>query len=175
MKLTATRFSSLADSALGNFLGEHGFDPVSAEQLGRSAFRTYRNGGRYVRISASDWWRDEEAHCQALVGEGPDSWPDTDWNSVGLRSLAGRPGWYALSAFTSEAIAAVLGVIRRDLERHAADFLAGDTGGFREARADQNEGRQPYQIHQPDEEGRYQTTVDPQSAELKERYGRGAV
>lgn len=91
MKLTAARFMPIADSALGDLLEAYRFEPVSAKELGRSAFRTYRNGNRYVRVSACDWWRDEEAHCQAVVGEGSDSWPDTDWNSVGLRSLGGSP------------------------------------------------------------------------------------
>lgn len=175
MKLTPSRFAALADAAVGDLLATHGFEPTSAEQVDGSWFRTYRSADRYVRVSASEAWRDEEAHCQAVIGEGSDSWPETDWNSVGLQSLAGGPSWrgYVLRAATRDGVAEALGAVREDLEQYAADFLGEEMSRFREVRAAQNERRPPYLIHQPDPRGRYTTTVDPQSAALKARYGRG--
>jgi hypothetical protein len=59
-----------------------------------------------------------------------------------------------------------------DLERYGGDFLAGDTTTFRRARAAQNRSREPYRIHAPDGKGGYRSRIDPESAELKERFSR---
>lgn len=180
MKLTASQFARCADDALGDLLAERGFDPISAEQIGQGAwFRTYRNGKRYIRVSAGERSRDEEPHLDVLLGEGTDAWPETDWNTIALRTLAGHNSWYPLEeseAFHLEeaSIRATLREVRDDLERHAADFLEGDLRRFLDARAAQNEQREAYRIHSPGADGTYTTKIDPKSAGLKERYSKGA-
>lgn len=173
MKLTTIQFVTLVDAALGEHLANCGFEPVPVVRSGQPWLRLYRAGDRYVLVSVSDSWRDERAHCQALLGEGPDSWPEVDWDSVGLKRLAGREAdWYVLSTQTQSGIAEALSAIRGDLERYAADFLSGDTARFRTVRTALNESRQPYLITRPDATGNGKTTADSQSASLKERYGR---
>lgn len=174
MKLTAARFARLADEAVGDLLAEHEFEPTSKEDLGGAYSRTYRSGERYICVTASTQWRDEGPHCQAHLGEGPDTWPEKDWNAVALWRLIGEPRHYPISGVEKDDIAEALRSFRDDLERHASDFLRGEVERFRDVLVAQNEDREPYRIHRPGKDGTYTASVDPESAELKARYSRGA-
>ena len=84
---------------------------------------------------------------------------------------------YPIDASAADASMAIeLGPIfermRDDLLRVAGDFLAGDVQTFRRVRAVQSRERAVYVINRPDGHGGYVASVDPASAQLKERFGR---
>lgn len=54
--------------------------------------------------------------------------------------------------------------------KYGATFLDGDLSMFYQARKKANEGREPYKISKMDENGAYQTTLDPESAAQKKKY-----
>jgi hypothetical protein len=171
------RFTTHCDAAFAPLLSRHGFTRV-ARKVDRSlAEHVYRAGGRYVKVTASDDPRDGPSHCQVLLGEGSNAWPETDWNTVALWQL-GRAHFPAeapaiVEEYEFAGVDGLAEALRRasvDLERFGAAFLADDLRGFRELRAAISRTRSPYKIHSPGSDGGYVTREDPESAELKRRY-----
>ena len=166
-------FAKLAVESFDDVLLDRGFQRIS-RKIERNSFRVdYRSGVRYVSIRASTDPRDDPPCFSVLLGEGSLDWPEADWNAIALWRLRN------FLAHSDEAAAYVLGeapvgaLIERataELLEYGADFLAGDTKSFRQARSIQNKDRQPYRIHEPDGRGGYRTRIDPESAKIKERF-----
>ena len=174
-----TDFVELCDVAFSDRLAAHGFVAVPggfahSGRAGSGAERSYRNGDRYVKVTATTDYRDGP-QVNVEVGEGSLDWPEVDWNGVALWQLRGRvwpgrasPGSYPLGSIAG--LPDVLAKAATDTEQHAADFLHGDLQRFRSARARVTRRRKPYQVGVPGASGRYEFTDDPESAELKRRF-----
>ena len=173
------RFTTHCDAAFAPLLSRHGFTRV-ARKVDRSlAEHVYRAGERYVKVTATDDPRDGASSCQVLLGEGSNTWPETDWNTVALWQLGRAQVTAEAPAIVGEyefagvdGLAEALRHASADLERFGAAFLADDLRGFREVRAAITRTRTPYTIHSPGPDGRHVTREDPQSAELKRRYSK---
>ena len=163
-------------SPLADLLAEHGFDAVKGTTLYP---HLYRKGELYIGVSVSFDPRDAPFFCRVSLGEGSIEMPDADWNSTALWRLvkAKAPGHYAAGTEPygfkpGEDVGPVALRVRDDLQQFGQDFLQGDLRVFRRARAEQNQERQPYLVHRPGPDGKYQTEAEPSSQTLKERYSR---
>jgi hypothetical protein len=167
-----------ARSALREFehpLADRGFELLS-HKVERDSFRAdYRAGLRYVSVRAYADPREAPPYFNVVLGEGSLEWPEADWNAVALwrmRNVLEGDEEGAEYELGSGPLLPLLTQAVNDLERYGGEFLEGDTTRFRRARASQNRSREPYKIHAPDGKGGYRTRVDPESAELKERFSR---
>jgi hypothetical protein len=169
------RFATDCDAAFRAMLDRYGFRPAAKDASTYLASRVYRCGERYVQVTATTHVLDEQSHCQVYVGEGSHDWPDTDWNKVALWQLAVARGGAQPKGdpYPLRTVADISNILRRmseDLEREAADFLAGDLRQLQTVRAKVAETRRAYQIWEPQKDGSYQPREDPESAALRSRY-----
>lgn len=169
MKLHPLTFVKESDSVFAAQLAQFGFSADGKRNEDDwYACRRYRDGDRYIEITANCHFRDGEPECRVILGHGADSWPDTDWNKIALWRLCGSDGNYPFASI--DEIPRILNKMLRDLLNHAQDFLDGDLTRFLEIRATQTREREPYKIYEPQPDGSYTTIVDPESQALKDRY-----
>lgn len=174
MTIRIENFAKLALEEFDRFLARRGFVRLSQKVEGQSFTADYLSGIRYISIKASTDPRDSPPHFNVIMGEGSLEWPECDWNSVALWRLrnfleqAERGGEYDLSSASNARKS--LKQALDDLVSFDGGFLEGNMTAFRKARSLQNQGREPYRIHEPDPAGGYKTRFDPVSEELKERF-----
>jgi hypothetical protein len=138
------------------------------------ASRLYRLNERYIKVSATTHWRDAPACCEVHLGEGSETWPESDWNAIALWQLGceSTPP-PRTDPFRLRDVADLPRVLRRvcaALLRDGKDFLAGDLRRFRKARAASAARRQPYMIGEIGRDGRYVAHAEPESAALRARF-----
>lgn len=173
VQLNPTMFAQSADAAFRRHLAETDFHAAGEDHIDQwYASKSYRNGDRYVVLSANCHWKDGSPECRVVLGEGSTDWPESDWNAVPLWRLLGRGGNYPLKSIDD--LDEVIDTMCRDLALHAHDFLRGDLDRFKKVRAEQNRGRQPYMIHTPQSDGSYQSKPDSESMKLKDRFSNEA-
>ena len=167
-------------------LASYGFHCGDAKLDRTFCAQLYLSDSRYIEISVNAEPREFPFYCNVVLGEGRTAWPERDWNSVALwRFIQHREldaaalgaGKYIFGDPVTvepnpEDLLPIFERMRNDLLGFAADFLAGDLRAFRRVRAAQTRQREPYTIRRPDGMGGYRTTVDPESAHLKERFSR---
>jgi hypothetical protein len=158
-------------------LAAFGFLPTREWTHSEFAAVFYRNGDRYVEVSINTHLRDGPEHCTLSLGQGSDEWPETDWNKVALRQLMPQSSLhsnvepYTISLHGS--VVATLEEMRKDLLRHAEDFLRGSMERFLSTRRKITRLREPYKIYSPSSSSlRYTRRDDPESAALKDRFSR---
>lgn len=167
------RFATLCDAAFKAVLALYGFLPVRGMPRPHKFLgsRLYREGERYVRVSATTHPRDTPSRTTLVVGEGSHEFPESDWNSVALWQL--EPVQVAEEPYLLGRVGQLPSLLRRmraDLERTASDFLSGDLRRFRAVRSAVAQSRSPYTIWRPMQSGKYLPVDDPESAALRSRY-----
>ncbi len=169
MDLHVKQFVALADDTFAEALATFGFAPVASDNHDSwHCSRTYRSGERYIEITASCHPRDGGPECRVILGDGSHEWPDRDWNAIALWRLIGKGGNYCFKRV--EDLDALLPKMSSDLLSEATDFLQGDVARFTAKRKEQNRGRTPYTIHEPQPDGSYSSRPDPESEDLKSRF-----
>ena len=135
----------------------------------------YRKDKLYIKISGSTHPRDYPNSYNVVLGEGDsEDFFQWDWNSIALWRLKKeikptekaqdysfpRPDKYDYSLTNA----------KQELLQYATEFLNGDLALFYETRKKQNQEREPYKIHSPDDKGNYRTTDEATSVEQKKKY-----
>ena len=169
MNLNPNQFVAQVDAAFADALATFGFE--SAGQNHHDDWyvcRTYRAGDRYIEINANCHFRDGQPECRVILGDGPNEWPDCDWNTIALWRLSETGRNYPFERV--EDIPSILVTMCNDLLEQAGDFLSGNIDRFLKKRATLNRQREPYKIHSPQPDGSYQASYEPESQQLKERY-----
>ncbi len=132
------------------------------------------NGERYVKISSNIHPRDYPPYFNVVLGEGSREFVESDWNSIALWRLKNlmtntdTGGEYNLE--TPDKLPELLEHAKAELLEFGTGFLTGDVELFRQARSEQNKGREPYKIHSPNKDGKYTVTDEPESVKMKEKY-----
>ena len=169
MKLSPTQFVVQVDAVFADALAPFGFASKGERHHDDwYVCRTYRAGDRYLEIDANCHFRDGHPECGVILGDGPNGWPDRDWNAIALWRLSETGENYPFQRV--EDIPSILVTMRIDLLEQAEDFLSGDIDRLLKQRSAQNRKREPYKIHSPQPDGSYQTSYEPESQQLKERY-----
>lgn len=169
MKLKPKQFVAKVDAAFTEALTPFGFFAAGENHHDDwHASRTFRSGDRYIKISANCHFRDGEPECRVILGEGPDEWPERDWNAIALWRLTGKGENYPIQDIAK--VPAILETMCRDLVEEADDFLSGRIDRFLSRRAAQNRLREPYRIYSPQPDGSYEASYETESRQLKERY-----
>ncbi|HTI61021.1 hypothetical protein [Mucilaginibacter sp.] len=157
-----------------------GFKRVEKTIKEYSTTITFRKRDQYIKVENSSYPTDYPYYYFIVLGEGSsDDFFEYDWNSVSLAALANIVDptsdeisyWFPLgdSKF-AETIKESIEKANQDILKYGATFLDGDLSMFYQARKKANEGREPYKISKMDENGAYQTTLDPESAAQKKKY-----
>src|SRR5262245_16897039 len=172
---TVSAFVQLVERRVAPALATFGFKHEDSDIAELCATCFYGNGTRYVKLSVNVDPRDAPSYCNAVLGDGERTMPESDWNSAALWRLANAHptnpadlSEYPLDDFAD--IRELVERMRADLEVHARDFLSGDLHLFQMLRAGVNQQREPYKIHSPVGDGTYKTEIDPVSAALKVRF-----
>ena len=168
-------FSNCVNTIIGQALNQYGFEFHRQEIERWFTTIIYRNDNRYFKISASTHWRDHPSYFNIILGEGDsEEFYEYDWNSIALWRLKKtiNPNLKAqeYSFPKDEEIRYSVENARDELLQFGETFLNNDLTLFYKTRTDQNKNREPYKIHSPDKEGKYQTSFDPKSVEQKKKY-----
>ena len=167
-------FETIALTAFEDALASHGFKRESKKTEQYFCEIVFVNGERYVKISANSHPRDFPPHFNIVLGEGPREFLESDWNSIALWRLKNFiTSTNTGSEFNLETPAKLPRLLDRakaELLEFGADFLSGDVALFRQARSEQNRGREAYKIHSPDKNGKYTVADEPESVNMKEKY-----
>ena len=135
----------------------------------------YRKDNQYVKISGSIYPTDYPYSYNVILGDGDsDDFWESDWNSIALWKIKNKinpelkPLEYDFPFGNS--VSPSLKKANQELIKYAKEFLNGDLELFIKIRKEQNNEREPYKIHSPDENGNYKTTDEPKSVEQKKKY-----
>lgn len=168
------QFGKLALATFKETLAPYGFKRESKKTERYFCDIVFVNGDRYVKISADVHPRDYPPEFNVILGEGPRSFVESDWNSIALwrlknlmtRTDTGRG--YSLE--TPGELPKLLEHAKDELLNFGRGFLTGDVEMFRRARTEQNKGREPFKMWSPDENGKYRAADEPESVRMKEKY-----
>ena len=110
-----------------------------------------------------------------ILGEGDsEDFFECDWNSIALWRIKAKidPNSKAqeYSFSTDDKVRYSVTNASEELLKYGLTFLKGDLTLFYETRKEQNKDREPYKIHSPDKNGKYQTTDEPKSVDQKKKY-----
>ena len=136
----------------------------------------YRNGQRYIKVSASTHYREYPPfYYNIILGEGDsEDLSENTWNSVALWSLKlSLDPTVAATEYSfpsGHEIQPSLAHARDELLKFGITFLENDLTLFYETRKGQNKDRLPMQIHSPGPDGKHHTTFDPESERQKRNY-----
>lgn len=150
-----------------------GFKRKSSKVESEIAENIYVKGDLYIKIMVDLNLRDFPYYFNIVLGEGPLSFPECDWNSIPLWRLTDsqskyKPGYYLITDIDS--IDHILTQANADLKKYGSHFLNGELAMFNEARKSQNISREPYKVHIPKKDGGYKTVSDARSRKLKRKY-----
>lgn len=168
------KFADTASLVFDDFLNSRGFESELKEIEDFFCTLIYRKQETYIKISASTHPRDYQNNYNIILGEGSSDWPDTDWNSVALWWIKKEifpdlnAKEYSLTDF--EKIDYSLRNAKNELENYGDTFLNADLTVFRKVRQSINQQREPYKIHQKDNNRRLKTIIDNVSKKLKEKF-----
>jgi hypothetical protein len=167
-------FEKLAIANFEEALASHGFKRESKKTEQYFCEIVFGNGERYIKVSASIHPRDFPPYFNVVLGEGPREFLESDWNSIALWRLknlitsTNTGSEYSLE--TPDKLPELLNNAKAELLEFGAGFLSGDVGLFRQARLEQNRGREPYKVYSPGENGKYIVSDEPESMKMKEKY-----
>ena len=135
----------------------------------------YRKEKQYLKISSNTYPRDYPYHYNIVLGEGDsEDFLEWDWNSVALwrfKQEIEPKSKVSEYEFPSEnGIEPSLKNANSELLKYGLTFLNGEMELFLKIRKEQNQNREPYKIHSPDKNGKYQTSFEPKSVVQKKKY-----
>jgi len=169
---------AFADKALDIFSPEmekFGFIRYRTEIGANLTTIVFRKDTQYIKIDASTEPRDLNDCYKIILGEGDseDFW-EWDWNSVALwrlkQTIDPNTKVQEYSFPFRDKISYSLINAKNELLKYGLTFLNGDLPIFYNTRQEQNRDREPYKIHSPDKNGKYQTIDEPKSVEMKKKY-----
>jgi hypothetical protein len=168
-------FAKSAREIIGNTIKQFGFKFYRKEIISWHTSIIYRKNKQYIEIAANTHPIDAPSYYNIVLGEGDsDDFMEWDWNSVALWRIkeAVEPS-AKISEYSfprDEKIVYSLTHAKEELLKYGNTFLEGDLTLFHKIRKEQNKGREPYKIHQPDKDGVYKTTDEPNSVVQKKKY-----
>ncbi len=170
-----TEFAQEVLKIISPTVEKFGFVHHSTQIKEYSAKIIWRKKNQYVEVTSTNYPTDYPYYYNIVLGEGSsDNFFESDWNSVAVWALARvlepTADVNSYDFPLGESIEKSICEANQDLIKYGESFLAGDLAVFSQARKLINEKREPYKIHAPDENGIYITTVEPKSAEQKEKY-----
>lgn len=178
-----TPLTSRADALLAVFspgLAPWRFCLDSREVVQDHIDLVFRQGQRFIRISANFGPEQAPFALGCHLGEGHQAWPESDWNSVSLWRMADAQergagdGVYDALAYGADAGPAefqgLAQVCCAALQEFAAAFLNGNLAAFYRQRAAINAARQPYRSVSLAADGSMQVVVDQQSEALRQKF-----
>jgi hypothetical protein len=135
----------------------------------------FRKDNQYIKINGSTYPTDYPYSYNLILGEGDsEDFFEWDWNSIALWRIKAKidPNSNAkeYSFPTGDSVKYSLTNANKELLKYGLTFLNGDLTLFYETRKEQNKDREPYKIHAPDKNGKYQTTDEPKSVDQKKKY-----
>lgn len=140
----------------------------------------FRQGQRFIRISANFGAEHAPFALGCHLGEGSQAWPESDWNSMTLWRMADAlergagDGVYDALAYDAEAGPAefqrLAHICCDGLKKFAADFLQGRLALFHQQRAAINAARPAYRSVTLAADGSMQVIVDEQSEALRRKF-----
>ena len=168
------QFETAALATFEDALASNGFMLESKKTEQYFCEIVFVNSKRYVKISANTHPRDFPPYFNIILGKGSRKWPEFDWNSIALWRMKNLiTSTNTGSTFSLEApdkLPKLLDHAKAELLKFGAAFLSGDVTLFRQARSEQNSGREPYKIYSPDQNGKYVEKDEPESVKLKKKY-----
>jgi hypothetical protein len=135
----------------------------------------WRKENQYVKVTSTNYPTDYPYYYNIVLGEGnSDNFFESDWNSVAVwalvRVIEPTANINSYDFPFGEKVIESISDANKHLLKYGRSFLSSDLTIFNQARKLINEKREPYKIHAPDENGIYIETVEPKSAEQKEKY-----
>jgi hypothetical protein len=135
----------------------------------------YRKEKQYLKISSNTYPRDYPYHYNIVLGEGDsEDFLEWDWNSVALwrfkQEIEPKSKVSEYEFPYENGIEPSLKNANSELLKYGLTFLNGEMELFLKIRKEQNQNREPYKIHSPDKNGKYQTSFEPKSVEQKKKY-----
>ena len=135
----------------------------------------WKKNNQYVEVTSTNYPTDYPYYYNIVLGEGDsDNFFESDWNSVAIWALARVIDPTAdINSYDfpfGEKVTESINEANEHLLKYGQSFLSSDLTIFIQARKLINQKREPYKISTPDENGIYITTVEPKSAEQKEKY-----
>lgn len=175
MKKELKNISDKINETFNTHLETYGFLKNSNKIETNIIEHVYVKHDLYIKIIVSFNLRDFPYYFNIALGEGPLSFPESDWNSIPLWRLSEpssstKAGYYLIEDITN--IDQVLEHGRLDLEKYGSNFLNGELSTFKEARKSQNKEREPYKVYIPKEDGTHEKIVDEDSKRLKKKYSK---
>ncbi len=168
------QFADIALKVFGD-LSDKGFALVKNEVKQYSTTITFQKSTQYIRISSSTYPTDYPYSYNVILGDGDsEDFFEYDWNSIALWRLKQKLDPAAKAKEYSfpygHKIMYSLKHSKDDLIVYGDTFLNGELTLFKQTRSEQNQNREPYKIHSHDKDGRYQTTYEPRTVEMKNKY-----
>jgi len=178
LKKPSLNHIAFTDKALDIFSSEmekFGFLRHWTEIEPNSTTIVFRKDKQYIKIDGSTEPRDLNDCYNIILGEGDseDFW-EWDWNSIALwrlkQAIDPKAKAQEYSFPFGDKISYSLINAKNELLKYGQTFLNGDLALFHNTRQKQNRSREPYKIHSPDKNGKYQTIDEPKSLEMKKKY-----
>ena len=168
-------FAKTALEIIAPTVEKYGYIHHKTEIKTYSANIVWRKDKQYIKVNGSNYPTDYPFNYNIILGEGSsDEFLEYDWNSVALWTLSKIIEPTAnISSYDfpfGDKIKFSLDAANKDLLKFGQTFLSGDLTTFYEARKMINEKREPYKIHKPNAEGKFETTDEPTSVEQKKKY-----
>ena len=135
----------------------------------------YRKEKQYLKISSNTYPTDYPYHYNIVLGEGDsEDFLEWDWNSVALwrfkQEIEPKSKVSEYEFPYENGIEPSLKNANSELLKYGLTFLNGEMELFLKIRKEQNKNREPYKIHSPEKNGKYQTSFEPKSVEQKKKY-----
>ena len=140
-----------------------------------SSIILYRKENQYLKISSTTYPTDYPYCYNIIFGDGDsEDVFEYDWNSVALwqfkREIEHNSTASEYKFPTKNRVELSLRNANSELQKYGLTFLNGEMELFYKIRKEQNQNREPYKIHSPDKNGKYQTAFEPKSVEQKKKY-----
>jgi len=168
-------FSNKAMEIVIPIFEQFGFQKHRIEVGNHFSNITYRKKEQYLKISSTTHPKDYPHYYSISFGEGnSEDFFEFDWNSINLWDFQKKinPN-RKLSNYDfplKNELESSLENVKKDLLEFGASFLNGELNIFYQIRKERNQEREPYKIRKLNKDGKYETTYEPKSLELKKRY-----
>lgn len=154
---------------------QFGFQKHRIEIGKHSSTIIYRKKKQYLKISSNTYPRDYPHHYNIILGEGDsEDFFEYDWNAVALwrfkKKINPELKVTEYEFQRDNGIEPSLKNANSELLKFGLTFLNGKLELFYKIRKEQNQNREPYKIHSPDKNGKYQTSFEPKSVEQKKKH-----
>jgi len=173
-KILMNDFSERATNVFDPYLQSIGFEPTIKDRDKVGCRHIYRRDNQYTEIVANIHPHDRPAYYNIILGEGEDTFPESDWNSVALWRFKNEIDANENAAeYLFEGIKDLsvnLGMALEELKKYGDSFLHSDLKLFHKIRSKVNHSREPYKIYKPGKGGTLAVYSEPESVKLKKKF-----